>query len=286
MNNFLRSVGFGKKRNTEPVESDSLREVIIHAHIFKNGGTTLDHILKKNFDEQCHIDHEDNKLIHEKQKYLEQVLTDQKRLKAFSSHSIHFTPKNSNLFRFHTIYFLRHPIERIKSVYEFELKQDAEQSLGAKKAHELDFRSYIKWYMADGSPGTIRNCQTIFLSGMGPSVTQMEKKFEAASEKLDHLMVGIVDRYDESLYAFSSVLEPFFGKLDLSYQKKNVREKSSALSMEEKIQAVESELGEALTQEVIEKNKYDLELYAEANRRLDKLLLELKSSDEISFEIE
>lgn len=247
------------------------RSIILHSHIFKNAGTTFDHALEKNFLKDF-IDHRDDAdLVEEKQNYLTNYLRQHENTKAFSSHSIHFTALDDENFRFHQVYFLRHPIERIKSVYTFEKQQPSEVSKGTKMAKELNMQEYIRWRMRDDVEGTIRNCHTIFLSGEGPSFDDIDKVYIQAKKNLYKLpLIGIVDRYDESMVVFEEYLKSYFPNVDLSYVRKNVTDTNKKLSVDEKANKLLLSLDDDLQKLVLEKNAYDIELYRLANKLLDK----------------
>ena len=266
--NFIKNF-FRKKRN-----------IILHSHIFKNAGTTFDHSLENNFNDKF-IDHrDDEKIVKDKQDYLVDYLNQNKYIKAFSSHSIHFNAVNNDEFNFHQIYFLRHPIERIKSVYTFELKQPTEVSLGAKMAKELDLNEYIRWRMRDDVAATIRNCHTIFISGQGSSPNFLDEKFKIALSNIKRMpLIGVVDRYDESMVMFEDYLQKFFPTIDLSYVKKNVTNKDTKISTDEKSNIFLETLDEDLQKLVLEKNAYDLELYKIVNEMLNEKIFKIDNFD-------
>lgn len=195
------------------------RDVIVHVHIFKNAGSSFDDALL-NFFNNNFVDHrEDEALKKGKMAYLTKYLDDHPNIKAFSSHSVYFIPTNTEKFRFHPIYFLRNPIERIRSVYDFEKKQLPAITQGAIKAKKLNFKEYVAWYMQHDSPATIRNLQTIFLSG---GKNDFERAFKSALNNLKKTQcIGIVDRYDESMVVFEDYLRDYFPGIDLSYIRRN-----------------------------------------------------------------
>ena len=83
------------------------RNVIIHAHIFKNAGTTFDHSLRGNFKDSF-IDHREDDLVRNDPDFFEGYLNQNKHVNAFSSHSVYHKPiglKNTDL---HVIHFFRH----------------------------------------------------------------------------------------------------------------------------------------------------------------------------------
>ncbi|MCK5536708.1 MAG: sulfotransferase family 2 domain-containing protein [Bacteroidales bacterium] len=248
------------------------KDVIVHIHIFKNAGSSFDSSLRENFGKNF-VDHRDDAdIVKGKEQYLMQYLKAHQNINAFSSHSIHFQPQSSEAFSLHPIYFLRHPIERIKSVYSFEKKQEPVNTKGARKAKDLSFDDYIKWYMEPTSPATIRNIQTIFLSGEGPAPYHMEEKYFKALNTLSNLknLIGVVDRYDESAVVFEEALKATFPSLDLSYIRRNVTD----TDMESTVEAKSKKLLETLPKEtqtlVIANNNYDMELYEKANILLDQ----------------
>lgn len=253
------------------------RNVIVHVHIFKNAGSSFDDTLLTNFNEDF-VDHREDNLINNDKFFLENYLKKNKNVKAFSSHSVYHKPKGFNDTKLHTVYFLRHPIERIRSVYNFEKKQPEEDSSGAKMAKELDFNEYVAWRMQEKSPATIRNLQTIFLAGVGPQPDQMEKKFTLALETLrSSFLIGIVDRYDESMVVFEEYLKQFFPNIDLSYIRKNITDTDIKASIEDKVKKINQQLDEPLGELVREKNKFDLILYEKANLLLDAKIGEIQT---------
>ncbi|HIQ28625.1 MAG TPA: hypothetical protein EYH42_09025, partial [Sulfurovum sp.] len=246
------------------------KNIIVHVHIFKNAGSSFDDTLLANFKNDF-VDHREDHLIRNDKNFLTNYLKKNDHVQAFSSHSIFHKPKNFADIQLHTAYFLRHPVERIKSAYSFEKKQPAKDSLGAKKAKELNFQEYVAWRMQDDVPATIRNLQTIFLAGDGPHPKHMEKKFELALKNLnDSPLIGIVDRYDESMVVFEEYLKQFFPKIDLAYIRKNITDTNITASVEEKVDSILKQFDEPLQKLVKEKNAFDLELYEKANILLDE----------------
>lgn len=249
-----------------------MRNIIIHSHIFKNAGTTFDYILQNNFKDKF-IDHRDDAdILKGKEKYLYAYLKENSNINAFSSHSIHFHPEDTSEFKFHQIYFIRHPIERVMSVYNFEKKQGSTISLGGKMANTLNFNDYVKWRMQEDVPATIRNIHTIFLSGSGPATQNLDRMFEQAKQYINSSsLIGVVDRFDDSMMVFQKELAKDFSTMKFSYQKKNVTDKS-LIGMKQKIEKVLSLLDTEVVKTLMDKNQYDIELYDIANTRLTNRL--------------
>jgi len=246
------------------------RDIIIHIHIFKNGGTTFDNILRNNFGEEF-IEHRDDTKLREDSDFIKKFAILNPTMKAFSSHAVYYRPENFDSVKFHNIVFIRHPIERMKSVYNFERLQPSETSLGAQKAKELDFSEYISWRMQNDAPATVRNSQSIFLAGKGPRISMVTPTVfaSASSNLLKNDFTGIVDRYEESMVVLEEQLQPIFGDIDLSFIKANVTDDDTDRSTQEKVEDILASLPKKLAEKAIEKNLYDMKLYKMVNELLD-----------------
>jgi len=239
---------------------EPLRTVIIHRHIFKNAGTTFDSILKNNFGEAFCDHRDDHPMRHEGKKYLCQYLTEHPEIKALSSHHIWFNPKSDDRFQFIPVLFLRHPIERIRSVYNFERQQQSDSS-GALLAKKLDFKAYVAWLMQDDVSAVIRNMHTRYLTGVKDPKPLQEKHFRAAIKSIDqNPFIGVVDLFDQSLNVFDNEFRKLGISLDFSYTPQNVMQPVGIRDCETSAKDILNELG-ALANEVLEKNCYDLKLY-------------------------
>lgn len=256
------------------------RNVLVHTHIFKNAGSSFDDALARNFGDSF-VEHREDHLIHKNKDFLNAYMSENQNLQAFSSHSVYDKPKSFDNVIYYTAYFVRHPIDRIKSVYSFEHKQPAEDSLGATMAKKFDFKGYVNWRMRPDVPPTIRNMQTIFIAGMGKGHGRMEARYEAALKTLEeNPLIALVDRYDESMVVFEEYIRESFPNIDLSYVRRNVTDKAQNLSVEEKAQKLLSELGGDLAQKVLENNQYDMELYKKANELLDEKIASIEKFEE------
>lgn len=245
----------------------SKRTVIIHRHIFKNAGTTFDWILKNNFGE-AFCDHRDDvPMRKEGEKYLLQYLTEHPKIKALSSHHIWFNVQSQGKLNLIPVLFIRHPIERIRSVYNFERQQQSD-SPGATMAKKLDFKDYVAWRMKEEVAPVIRNFQTRYLSGIkaGNSLDQNNLR-DALKEIEKQQFIGVVDLFDESLKRFDHAFKKLGIALDLTCQPQNISQSFEDANYESRAQKVIADLGD-IAEEVMEKNKYDLILYRTAREKL------------------
>ncbi len=241
-----------------------MRHVILHGHIFKNAGTTFDWSLSRSFG-HAFLDHRDDHAMRSQgAAYLAGILSSKTELLALSSHHLpRVLPAVPDLCHHH-IYLLRHPLLRVRSVYNFERVQQAD-TLGAKAAKRMTFKEYVLWRMELKTPATIRNFQTLYLATVrrrrqGRSCDAVD--FADAMDFAQSLpALGIVEYYDESMVLLEESLRPHFPALDLAYIRQNVSlTNASDLDDNQAIADMLQELGEVAAM-VIDRNSYDLALY-------------------------
>lgn len=250
------------------MDSDAVKRVIIvHVHMFKNAGSTFDWSLKKNFGRDF-IDHREDDKMRQGAKYFGPYLEENAHVKAVSSHHIRLPLPDVKGCRCLPVFILRHPVDRIGSVYAFHRKQKSDTP-GAVKAKEMSFKEYVCWFMDKYSPATIRDFQTRYCSGnIGVIKNLTEKEYNDARQSLQNTpLVGIVEQYAESMVLFEHHLKEFFPGINLGFKKQNVG-KRQADSMETRIRNIEAELGEEAMNLVKENNHYDFMLYEEAKKLL------------------
>jgi hypothetical protein len=201
------------------------------------------------------------------------VLLERTEIAALSSHHLCYPRPEIPALSFHPVYLLRHPIERIDSVYAFERRQQS-QTAGARAAKEKNFRDYVAWRMQDTVPRTIRDYQTCSVVGFHDRKPKTPVPADWLRKALNHLgrvdCLGVVDRYDESMVVFEEHLAPYFPGIDLAYVPQNMtRRRGKDKPLSGRVRGVIKRLG-GLAPLVIENNSLDLALYRYANQRLDR----------------
>ena len=252
-----------------------MRKIILHNHLFKNAGTTLDWSLERNFKEQF-LDHrEDRQMVHEKD-HLLNLLGENKNLKAVSSHNLCF-PLPDEHFNFFTLQLLRHPLERVSSVYLFEKQQLSSSTPGALFARNNSLNDYVMWRMREDVGCTIRNFQTRKLGVPHKIINNdklLEEHFKIAQQYiLKNPLVGIVENYDETMVIFENHLQNEGLEVDLSYIRQNSG-KINHFTFDQKIDFLKSELDPNTFEELTEKNAYDLKIYESVKSRQTRLVEE------------
>lgn len=248
------------------------KPVCIHFHIFKNAGTTIDSALQKNFSNQ-HLTMDDKAKSPSDIFSWEQVLpflNQHKDVKAFSSHIIRFPLPESNYFNFLPMVFLRHPLDRIFSIYSYHRRKDDVSQEHKQICKTKTISEFIDWGLKQPNYATMKNFQTLYLSRENYVNPQINlEDFNLALERIQNCtVVGVVDRLDESLVLAEETLKPYFSGIDLTGRKLNVSPDRMG-SLLEKLESSKKQIGNNLYNKLLEHNEYDLRLYNSANEELD-----------------
>jgi len=241
--------------------------VIIHYHIFKNAGSTVDAVLQRNFGEACGSFEGDSLAFVVTPESLLNYIVCNPHLKVISSHNARLPVPKHRRISFYPLIFLRHPIDRIGSMYAFERRQPHGTTLTSDFARENSFAEYVQHFLHK-STFFLKNYQTLHFSGR-----EMREKLKApavmadleiALERLRNLaFLGIVEYFDESLLLMQDYLQKSFGPIDISYSIINKSTNREA-SLETRLDRISNELGPDLYSELMENNMLDLELYKTA----------------------
>ena len=101
-----------------------LRKIILHYHLFKNAGTSVDQVLQQNFGSRWvtrEFQHRGNPAVHRKE--VAEWIVAHPDACAFSSHTLELPPPQIDGVEILPVIFIRHPIDRIVSAYSFERRQ-------------------------------------------------------------------------------------------------------------------------------------------------------------------
>ena len=251
-------------RQTAPRPERRRPPLLLHYHLFKNAGTSVDTMLKRNFDSRW--DHAEFALAPGEQfnvSAVEAYLFEKTDIDAFSSHTALLPPPTVANREVLPILFLRHPIDRLRSAYDFEKDQKAE-TFGARLARSTDFKGYIRALLDTAGNSQARNFQAHRLATNAKSDGDLRRR---ALEGLDALpFVGIVEDYDASLERLHALVSPHYPDFQAVKVRKNIS-KSAPASLDDKLKQVAEELGPELYAELSDANAIDLEVYATARDR-------------------
>lgn len=174
---------------------------IVHHHIFKNAGTSIDDALKEKLASSWGSYEGAHAHDVKSSRDIELYFKENPHLIAVSTHLGRPLLPLENFF---PIVFLRHPYLRAQSIYEF-MRRDTSQPFSA--AARGSFEDFVRWICADELGAVVaRNYQVVHLSSASfhlkgiLKAVALEEHFHEAIEKLDLFpFVGIVEKFSESI---------------------------------------------------------------------------------------
>lgn len=253
-----------------------MRKVIAHYHVFKNAGTSIDKILESSFrDKWLSYDTPNKPGAKISTNDLKKIIRDNPTIKAFSSHQI-FPPvpdMSDEGVEIFPILFLRHPLDRIMSCYLFEWGKQK----GLDQPKE-SLTEYINFRFEKYRRNAIEEFQTFRCASLNEEMSnqvykQPDDELLTNSKKFIDTVrfYGIVEYFNESLQKLDDYLKPHFDELTI----KNIRTNSlqdKRLSIDEKIDNFKNSIDKDLFEEVLKRNRLDLELYQYAKSKFEKSL--------------
>jgi hypothetical protein len=254
-------------RIDETVESPSPRFVVVHYHIFKNGGSTIDSILEREFpgafatlhgaEASAALDHE----------HLKSFLRQHRGVAAVSSHHLRYPkPAIRDVIIFDCC-FLRHPLERLDSLYRY-LRTMALVDPLCHQARRMNARDFFRDLVTE-SPHLISDVQVtqMALSGAFTRPAHTGDLERATAIFCDAAIPGLVEMFDESLVAAEYFLRPAFPAVTWEYVPQNVSrasEAASRLRAEDSHDRLTRLWGGDVYEDLLRLNQLDLELFKRA----------------------
>lgn len=246
---------------------------LIHYHIFKNAGTSVDAMLQRCLDHKWSPfegAHSTDILSHAD---LRNFLKHNENIVAVSSHLARPPLPTPGSFG---IAFLRDPILRAKSVYNF-VRRSPDQD--GHRYSLNGFAEYIRWALNSSNGGVvIRNYQVIHLSSAsfrGPIHSAVARDCDLVEAKatIDALGgVGIVERFNESMALYARRYSSLFPECDFRPAWKNRSSEEGGLSQSR--DRIERELGAELYKALLANNTLDQAAYSYASDLLAASLAE------------
>ena len=181
------------------------RTIILHYHLFKNAGTSLDLILKRNFGARWVTAEFPTVGLARNTEQVADWIRANPQAVAFSSHTAQGPIPQIDGVRIISVMFLRDPIARIRSAYQFERDQGAE-TWGAELAATMDFAGYVNARLDRPGDRQCRNFQTCRMAMLAPG---KEPELARALRGLATLScVGLVDEFDRSVARLARLVQP------------------------------------------------------------------------------
>jgi hypothetical protein len=199
-----------------------MRLVILHYHIFKNAGSTIEDILDHSFGERfARLDTRAGEgLISNPD--LVRFFDGRPNLRAFSSHQIRHPLPEAAGYLFFDICFLRDPIDRIRSIYTYFRQKPNPADPLSDLANRTALGDFIAGMIQD-FPLFVKNVQVNLLACGGDSDEPEPRDLDLATERmLATSFLGVVDCFDQSVAAGAHALRSAFPELDCGRPAVNV----------------------------------------------------------------
>lgn len=255
-----------------------MRLVILHHHIFKNAGSTLDSVLSRELGSdfvEFHTASSDSGRVYPGQLLL--YLDKNPYVKAVSSH--HFLGKDfysyldyvqRSKYAFVDFILLRHPLSRLVSIYLYYRGVEEGKHPLQVFAKANNFKAFVR-YVIDNHPNFAINPQVTLFGGDRYGVPPTHKNLDYA---LNRMMLttglGLVERYTETMVVAEYFLQPLFPSLQLHGKSQNVSKRNGMEAYDGTIESLEQELGSEVYKELCRINELDILLWSAVGEELNR----------------
>lgn len=254
----------------------SQRQIIFHFHLFKNAGTSIDANLRRIFGNRfLEIELGGPADLFPADELYEK-LESRPEISAVSSHTMTLPIAPREGWDILPVIFLRHPLDRILSIYNYERAQESD-SPGAVLAKKWDFPDYVANRLSTPHDLILRNWQTRWLARDRIDVRNIfsddELLFETASRVIeDFPFIGIVERFRESLYLLNKIVAQRSVTDTFRVETENLSV-NAAKSLSERLGMIKEMIGDELFGELQQANAQDLCLHRLALDTLENRLV-------------
>jgi hypothetical protein len=257
----------GVKAPVKQIADSRLRTLLFHFHIFKNGGSTIDAALKKNFGNRWRAIEGPDPDGPMNWPLAIQLLKLHPELEAFSSHTARIPAPETEDFQFISLFLLRHPIDRLASIYNFERISPAQGVNQAMAVAQTGTFADFVTHALDKNNSVACDVQTSLLSRAGvyyfpPDLSDLVK---AKAIVAMALVPGVVEKMEQFLVMLEDHLSPQWPSLDLAGadENRNAERRPTLLA---RLREIRSLLPARLWNELRERNHLDLELWRFTHR--------------------
>jgi hypothetical protein len=250
-----------------------MRKVLLHYHIFKNAGSTIENILDRSFGEcygRIETADPDGRVT-------EPMLLDYIRrhefIQALSSHQFQYPKPAVSGLLFFDICFLRDPFDRIRSMYDYLREKPSSGDPLTDLARNETLGRFVARALKE-VPHKICNVQTAILGSKDSSEPDsVTDGFPAAMNRiLEISLLGVVDCFDQSFAAGQYLLSTFFPRL--VYRSADPVNHTRGLqdTLEERVGRLRRACHRSVYEELVHRNRLDCALVdlarGEVQRRL------------------
>jgi Sulfotransferase family len=254
------------------------RWVLLHYHIFKNAGSTIESVLQRSFGSRfATLDGPDAGSTLNPPEIIS-FLEAHPDLAAISSHQIRYPKPVAPQLVVFDICFLRDPLQRLWSMYKF-MRRSQPGDASARDARSLSARSFFE-DLLEHKPYLLNDVQVCALATRGeytrpPTSSDLRLALETM---IGISVLGVVELFDESVLAAEYFLRPMFPELQFHYVKQNA-DPSRQLSPEKEKEEFRSQVGDSIYGQLERMNQLDIELMAGARSEVMRRWALLPSKD-------
>lgn len=243
------------------------RFIVVHYHLFKNAGTTIERVLEREFPgrlARLHGPTPDARLDGED---LAAFLADHPGVDAITSHHLRYplpVVRSTVLF---DCCFLRHPLDRLASLYSYFRKIDSSDPMSRSARRQTPVEFFRQ--LMDCAPHQVSNTQVTQLATAGAFTrpANLSDLDRAIGFMRDMAMPGLVEMFDESMVAAEHFMRPAFSSLRLSSRAHNVS-RTVLADADEREQRLIRFWGADLHRELTRLNEFDIELCHQTGREI------------------
>ncbi len=248
-------------KSAEKSSENGAKAIIFHYHFFKNSGTSLDFILQRSFlNRWCSREFYGDRRSMERE--AASWIDAENEMTCFSSHTYSGRPPSHGGLICIPVFFIRHPLDRLVSVYEYERKQNA-PGYGPEMAKRFDLIDYVvKRNNIDSQLSNFHLNKLSEIFCVPNDVGEMSKLLDALP------FVGVVDFFDKSMQSLAKVLNGY--GFSVSFEEsvyENVNRDVFA-GLDSRLDDLRKFVGNDFYSYLEDTNKSDLELYEKAKYRL------------------
>jgi hypothetical protein len=203
-------------------EAANVRFVLLHYHFFKNAGSTIEEILAHSFFENyARLDTEDfDGAV--SQHELIAFLRRHPRMKAVSSHQFRYPLPQEPGFLFFDLCFLRDPLDRIRSMYDYFREKPVPSEPASELAQEQPLGGFIAELIKHHAYRVSNVQVNLLANGVVNDLPGEADLVRATEVMLKTSFLGVVDRFEQSLIAGQYFLRPVFPHLALAQEPANI----------------------------------------------------------------
>jgi hypothetical protein len=231
------------------------RAVAIHYHMFKNAGSSVDRALREAIGDGWRELEVPRGHQLGADGLRDFILADQGAV-VISSHTASLPEPEIVGVRVLPIVFVRHPLDRLRSAYDFEHQQQTDTP-GANAAKQYDLAGYLRWRL--GRAETLRDHSATSFQARRLAVGSAGGSLlERALGAVDRLpFVGLVEAYDQSLAALEGQMSEQIGPIDLKTYHENIQRDGTA-TLDQRLSRMARDIGADLYATLVRANAEDL----------------------------